>query len=144
MADGTYRKPVRDNWHDNREGDYGYSWSHENSSTQRAHDGLDIFPRFTGSLPTVYAPFAARVVDVNVDHYRRATDAPLLPPWDYGRDNIYGNYLWLYSTDPRSTGFFMFYCHLQDERLLRGWRIGSPRMRRSASAQPSTSAPPSA
>src|SRR5690349_9032712 len=37
LADGAYRKPLKANWHDNRDGDYGYVWSHENGSTQRAH-----------------------------------------------------------------------------------------------------------
>ena len=51
VAEGTYRKPFRDNWHDNREGP-GYDWSHQNGVDvyrviQRAHDGVDIFPRFS-------------------------------------------------------------------------------------------------
>jgi murein DD-endopeptidase MepM/ murein hydrolase activator NlpD len=118
VADGTYRKPFRDNWHDNREGP-GYDWSHQNSAVQRAHDGVDIFPRFAGALPTAYAPFAARVVEVNVDGYRRARDAGLARPWDYGQGDIYGNYLWLSGTEGASAGYFALYCHLQDESILR-------------------------
>ena len=119
LVEGTYRQPVADNWHDPRDGNYGYAWSHQNSPARRAHDGIDLFP-FSADWPLAYAPFAARVVDVNVDGYRRATDATLRPPWDYGGGNIYGNYLWLRCTEGDGTGFFAFYCHLQDEAVLRG------------------------
>ena len=112
-------QPVLDNWHHPRDGNYGYDWSHQNSPARRAHDGIDLFP-LSADLPLAYAPFAARVVDVNVDGYRRATDATLRPPWDYGRGNIYGNYLWLCCTEGDGRGFFAFYCHLHDEAVLRG------------------------
>ena len=121
LAGGTYRKPLRDNWHDNREGP-GYAWSHQNSATQRAHDGIDIFPRFTGTLPLAHAPCAARVVDINIDGPdapSRTTDSRLAPPWDYGQNNIYGNYLWLRGTTGASAGYYFFFCHLQDEQTLR-------------------------
>ena len=35
---GTYKTPVQDNWHVNREGQI-YTWNHRNGSSQRAHDG---------------------------------------------------------------------------------------------------------
>ena len=122
VLDGTYRKPLRDNWHDNRDG-VGYDWSHQKSITQRAHDGVDIFPRFSTALPTVYAPLAARVAAVYVGGvYTQNQDAAIAPPWPYpvgtGVDNIYGNYLWLYSTETASLGYFAFYCHLKDDDLL--------------------------
>lgn len=124
VAEGAYRKPVRDNWHANREG-AAYPWSHENSATQRAHDGVDIFPRFAGSTVAVYAPFASHVAAVNVDGYAKRADPNIALPWDYPPNatspgqNIYGNYLWLRSEEQESAGFFMFYCHLRDEGTLR-------------------------
>ena len=126
LAGGTYRKPLRDNWHDNREGP-AYDWSHQNSATQRAHDGIDIFPRFAGTLPLVHAPCAARVVQINIDGSRATdgtTDGTLAPPEDYpqGRDpqvNIYGNYLWLEGTTGASAGYYFFFCHLQADETLR-------------------------
>ena len=49
------------------------------------------------------------------------------PPWDYSNavDNVanlplYGNFVWIYSTDPSSTGYFIFFCHLQNEPILQG------------------------
>ncbi|HEY8597011.1 MAG TPA: M23 family metallopeptidase, partial [Thermomicrobiales bacterium] len=124
LADGAYHKSLRDGWHDNRVGDFAGSWSHQNSTTQRAHDGVDIFPQSAKALPTVYAPLAARVAAVCVGGvYTQNRDAVIAPPWSYpagtGADNIYGNYLWLYSTELGSLGYFAFYCHLQDDGLLR-------------------------
>jgi len=108
-----------DNWHDNRDGNYGYAWSHQNSPARRAHDGVDIFPFDRSALPPVYAPFAAQVVDVNVGG-QRVRDDSLAPNWDYGQGNIYGNYVWLRSTEAdASKGFLAFYCHLQDDPTLR-------------------------
>lgn len=88
VADGTYRKPLRDNWHDNRDGD-GYDWSHQNGVdanglVQRAHDGVDIFPRFANSLPEVYAPLVARVAAVNIagaGETGYTQNADIAPPW---------------------------------------------------------------
>jgi len=129
VLDGTYRKPLRDNWHDNRDG-VGYDWSHQNSITQRAHDGVDIFPRFATSLPQVFAPFSARVAAVHIvgEGYTANSDPLIALPWEgYSKyPNIYGSYIWLYSTDAGdsthagSGGFFVFYCHLQtDDPILR-------------------------
>jgi murein DD-endopeptidase MepM/ murein hydrolase activator NlpD len=46
-------------------------------------------------------------------------------PWDYSRaiDNVinlplYGNFVWLYSTDANSLGYFIFFCHLKNETTL--------------------------
>lgn len=121
VADGSYRKPFRDNWHDNREGP-GYDWSHQNGTAQRAHDGVDIFPRFASALPTAFAPLAGRLAAVCVGS-NYSENAAIKPPWPYpvgiGAGNIYGNYLWLYSMDNQSTGYFVLYCHLQDDQLLR-------------------------
>ena len=119
---GTYQTPVLDNWHQNRAGE-AYPWSHEQSATQRAHDGVDIFPRSARKLPTVYAPFAARVAAVNLAGpkaaYRVSSDVTILPPWDYSVSRVYGNFIWLCSTEAASAGYFMFYCHLQNESILR-------------------------
>ncbi|HEY8599610.1 MAG TPA: M23 family metallopeptidase, partial [Thermomicrobiales bacterium] len=72
-------------------------------------------------------PLAGRVAAVCVGGVY-AENAAIKPPWAYpagsGADNIYGNYLWLYSTDSRSRGYFVHYCHLQDDDLLRGMLAG--------------------
>ncbi len=125
----SYVNPVVDNWHDNRDGNYGYTWSHQNSPARRAHDGIDIFPQDSTKLPTVYAPFSARVAAVHIvgKGYTTNPDTSIAPPWNGYSEypNIYGNYSWLYSTDAGdgiragSLGFFVFYCHLQaDDPLL--------------------------
>ena len=57
LAYGTYRSPVQDNWHANREGQT-YAWNHRNGLSQRAHDGVDIYPSRRSKLPRVYAPLA--------------------------------------------------------------------------------------
>ena len=116
LPGGTYRWPVRDNWHDNREGD-AYDWSHANSLTQRAHDGVDIFPRLGQPLPAVYAPFGGKVAAVYSVRrgYVASTDSAIAPPHNYSGAPIYGNFVWLVSTDQRSSGYFVFYCHLQDD-----------------------------
>lgn len=128
----TYQSPVQNNWHASREGQL-YQWSHQDGTTLRAHDGVDVYPRSTGALPTVYAPLTARVAAVCVrsDNTLSATvdykvSASTPPPWDYSgaTDNVanlplYGNFVWLYSTDARSAGYFVFFCHLQNEPTLR-------------------------
>jgi murein DD-endopeptidase MepM/ murein hydrolase activator NlpD len=127
----TYQSPVQNNWHASREGQL-YEWSHQDSSTARAHDGVDVYPR-SSALPTVYAPLTAKIAAVctRSDNTLSATvnyqiSATTPPPWDYstGIDNVanlplYGNFVWLYSTDPRSAGYFVFFCHLQNEPTLR-------------------------
>ena len=127
----TYHTPVQNNWHASREGQI-YQWSHQDASTTRAHDGVDVFPRSTTALPTVYAPLTAKVAAVCLrsDNTLNATvtykvSASTPPPWNYSQavDNVanlplYGNFVWLYSTDSRSAGYFVFFCHLQNEAIL--------------------------
>ena len=124
---GTYRSPVRDNWHDNREG-AAYAWSHVNSATQRAHDGVDIFPRVGQPLPPVYAPFVGKVAavcwrtDNSADaQMTYAWDSATPPPHDYhlaidtvSGSPLYGNFIWLVD----GAGYFAFYCHLQNDTTL--------------------------
>ena len=128
---GTYKTPVQDNWHVNREGQV-YTWNHRNSTSQRAHDGVDIYPVRRRKLPLVYAPLEGKVAAVCVRSsntvnagvtYKVSGATP--PPWDYSRavDNVinlplYGNFVWLYSTDANSLGYFIFYCHLKNESTL--------------------------
>lgn len=129
----TYKTPVQNNWHASREGEI-YQWSHRDASTTRAHDGVDVYPRSARALPTVYAPLSAKVAAVCLRSnntlsgtitYKVSATTP--PPWDYSQaiDNVanlplYGNFVWLYSTDSRSAGYFVFFCHLQNESILRG------------------------
>ena len=131
LAAGTYQTPVANNWHQSREGQQ-YAWTHRDSKVQRAHDGVDVYPTSTSALPAVYAPFSAIVSAVcrRSDNtlsasvtYDVDSAAPL--PWDYSQavDNVaglplYGNFVWLQSTAPKSTGYFAFYCHLQDDAVL--------------------------
>lgn len=128
----TYKSPIQNNWHASREGQL-YEWSHQGSSTVRAHDGVDVYPRSSSVLPTVYAPLTAKIAAVctRSDNTLSATvnyqvSATTPPPWDYsnGVDNVanlplYGNFVWLYSTDSRSAGYFIFFCHLQNEPTLK-------------------------
>jgi murein DD-endopeptidase MepM/ murein hydrolase activator NlpD len=137
LARGTYRRPVFDTWHDARDGRL-YRWTHRNDDGRRAHDGVDLFPRRGAQLPIVYAPLVATVSAVC---YRPAnrTDAPLTyrvdasdpPPWDFSRaiDDVaglplYGNFAWLHSIEAASMGYWIFVCHLQNERALRSLRPG--------------------
>jgi murein DD-endopeptidase MepM/ murein hydrolase activator NlpD len=57
--------------------------------------------------------------------YTTGTQTPL-PPWNYSQaiDNVaklplYGNFVWLYSTDANSLGYFVFFCHLQNETTIK-------------------------
>ena len=116
----TYKVPVQDNWHVNREGQI-YAWNHRNTSSQRAHDGVDIYPSRRRKLPRVYAPLSGKVAAVCTRSsntvgatvtYEVSRATP--PPWDYSRaiDNVinlplYGNFVWLYSTDASSLGYFV-------------------------------------
>jgi len=133
LAYGTYKTPVQDNWHANREG-RTYAWNHQNGTSQRAHDGVDIYPSRRRKLPRVYAPLAGRVAAVCTRssntvgaavNYRVSGTTP--PPWDYSRaiDDVinlplYGNFVWLYSTVSGSAGYFVFLCHLKNEATLQG------------------------
>jgi hypothetical protein len=56
---GTYKTPVQDNWHVNREGQI-YTWNHRNGSSQRAHDGVDVYPSRRRKLPGSMPRFPAR------------------------------------------------------------------------------------
>ena len=136
---GTYKTPVQDYWHVNREGGI-YAWNHQNGSSQRAHDGVDVYPSRRSKLPRVYAPLTGKVAAVctrssnTVDAavtYRVSGATP--PPWDYSRavDNVinlplYGNFVWLYSTDANSFGYFVFFCHLKNETTLQALAPDQP------------------
>ena len=126
---GQYRA-FRDNWHERRFGPAS-RWSHRLSLTQRAHDGNDVYPASRSYMGVVYAPFRGIVSAVctyanGVPTYRVSRTTP--PPWNYsqvfdGRTPRYGNFIWLRSTAAdASNGYFMFYCHLQNESLLRSLR----------------------
>jgi murein DD-endopeptidase MepM/ murein hydrolase activator NlpD len=133
LAYGTYKTPVQDNWHANREG-RTYAWNHQNGPSQRAHDGVDIYPSRRRKLPRVYAPLAGRVAAVCTRssntvgatvNYRVSGTTP--PPWNYSTaiDDVinlplYGNFVWLYSTASGSAGYFTFFCHLKNEATLQG------------------------
>jgi murein DD-endopeptidase MepM/ murein hydrolase activator NlpD len=133
LAYGTYKTPVQDNWHANRER-RTYAWNHQNGTSQRAHDGVDIYPSRRRKLPRVYAPLAGRVAAVCTRssntvgatvNYRVSSTTP--PPWNYSRaiDDVinlplYGNFVWLYSTVSGSAGYFVFFCHLKNEATLQG------------------------
>jgi murein DD-endopeptidase MepM/ murein hydrolase activator NlpD len=136
---GTYKTPVQDNWHVNREGRI-YAWNHQNGASQRAHDGVDIYPSRRRKLPRVYAPLTGQVaavctrssnaVDATVT-YKVSSKMP--PPWDYSKavDNVinlplYGNFVWLYSTDASSFGYFIFFCHLKNETTIRSLAPDQP------------------
>ncbi|MGH4024350.1 MAG: hypothetical protein ACRDRV_07165 [Pseudonocardiaceae bacterium] len=130
LAEGTYGTAVGSSWHVGREGRV-YPWNHVNGAALRAHDGVDTHPA-PGVLPAVYAPLSGTVAAVclraaNTPQapiaYRVSTTTP--PPWDYSQavDEIanlplYGNFVWLYSTDDNSNGYFVFFCHLQNEPVL--------------------------
>jgi murein DD-endopeptidase MepM/ murein hydrolase activator NlpD len=131
LPNGTYKVPVQDNWHANRQGQ-SYTWNHRNSTSQRAHDGVDIFPSRPRKLPRVYAPITGTVAAVCTRSsntvnaavtYEVSDKTP--PPWDYSRaiDNIinrplYGNFVWIYSADAGSPGYFVFFCHLKNETTI--------------------------
>lgn len=132
LLEGTYRAPVADNWHVGRQG-RPYPWNHVNGPAARAHDGVDIYPA-PGVLPVVYAPLSGIVAavcrrpvntpDAAALTYRVSTRTP--PPWDFSQavDDVaglplYGNFVWIVSAEPGSRGYFVFFCHLQDEPGIR-------------------------
>jgi hypothetical protein len=132
LAADAYRAPVRDTWHRRRED--GIGAPHHRNAFARAHDGVDVFPRPERPPPVVYAPFRGTVGAV-CWRTANSADAPLTylcseatpPPWDFSRvvDRTvprYGNFVWLRSTDPTSHGYFVLFCHLQDEPVLRALR----------------------
>jgi murein DD-endopeptidase MepM/ murein hydrolase activator NlpD len=136
---GTYKTPVQDNWHANRQGQT-YTWNHRNTSSQRAHDGVDVYPSRRRKLPRIYAPLAGKVAAVCVRSsnsvnatvtYKVSSTTP--PPWNYSQaiDNIinlplYGNFVWLYSTDANSLGYFVFFCHLKNETTIQSLSPDQP------------------
>jgi hypothetical protein len=141
LVSGTYRTPVADNWHVAREGQI-YAWNHQNGSTQRAHDGVDVYPSKLRNLSRVYAPLTCTVAAVCVRSsnklnatvtYRASSTTP--PPWDYSRavDNVarlplYGNFVWLYCSDINNPGYgyFVFFCHLQKETTIQSLKLDQP------------------
>lgn len=130
LVEGTYGTTVASRWHAGREGRL-YPWNHANGAAVRAHDGVDTYPA-SGVRPAVYAPLRCTVAAVCVRAantpgapvaYRASAATP--PPWDVSQavDEIanlplYGNFVWLYSTDDTSTGYFVFFCHLQNEPVI--------------------------
>ena len=136
---GTYKSPVQDNWHANREGQT-YTWNHRNSTSQRAHDGIDVFPSRPRKLPRVYAPLTGTVAAVCTRSSNTVGAAvtykvsgKTLPPWDYSQaiDNVinrplYGNFVWIYSTDANSLGYFVFFCHLKNETTIQSLAPDQP------------------
>ena len=135
---GTFKAPVQDNWHVNRQGQI-YAWNHRNTSSQRAHDGVDVYPARRRKLPKVYAPLSGKVAAVctrssntaNATVTYKVGSTP--PPWDYSRaiDNVinlplYGNFVWLYSTDANSLGYFVFFCHLKNETTIQSLAPDQP------------------
>ena len=142
LRNGTYRAPVQDNWHANREGQT-YAWNHQNSTSQRAHDGVDVFPSRPRKLPQVYAPLEGKVAAVCTRSsntvnaavtYRVSSDGDTPPPpWDYSEAidteinrPLYGNFVWIYSADANSAGYFVFFCHLKNERTIQSLDPGDP------------------
>lgn len=130
LVEGTYGTTVASSWHAGREGRL-YPWNHANGATLRAHDGVDTYPA-PGALPEVYAPLSGTVAAVCL-RAANTPDAPVAyrvsnmtpPPWDFSQavDDIaalplYGNFVWLYSTDDNSNGYFIFFCHLQNEPVI--------------------------
>lgn len=136
---GTYRAPLRDNWHVSRQGN-SLPWSHLQGTGVRAHDGVDAYPIADQPLPTVYAPVqgtiaavclrSANTVDADLT-YRVSRVTP--PPWDYSGATdtvdllpLYGNFVWLLSTEPDSRGYFLFLCHLQNEPIIQALAADQP------------------
>ncbi len=131
FAQGTYQTPVSDTWHAAREGKT-YTWNHRDSPKHRAHDGVDVYPLSGPPFPTTYAavPGTIAAVCLRSDNtttgtvtYKVSGTTP--PPWNYSTaiDNVanlplYGNFVWIRSSDPRSVGYFLFYCHLQNEAIV--------------------------
>lgn len=131
LVEGTYDTPPASNWHVGRQG-RAYPWNHLNGATLRAHDGVDAYPT-PGVLPAVYAPLTGTVAAVCL-RSANTPDAAVAygvssatpPPWDFSQavDDVanlplYGNFVWLYSTESSSRGYFIFLCHLQNESVIR-------------------------
>lgn len=138
LIEGAYRSPVSNNWHTSREGRI-YPWNHADDATHRAHDGVDIYPT-AEAVPQVYAPLTGTVAAICLRSantpsaavaYQVSTTTP--PPWDYSQAidetadlPLYGNFIWLCSTDPGSRGYFVFFCHLQNETTIQALAPDQP------------------
>jgi murein DD-endopeptidase MepM/ murein hydrolase activator NlpD len=139
LADGAFETPLQNNWHGLREGKL-YPWNHRGSTALRAHDGVDVYPSANDHLPAVFAPLRGTVIAVcsRSDNtlqaqvtYRASAKTP--PPWDYhdafddvAQLPLYGNFVWLLSSDPASAGYFVFFCHLQRDATLQALRPDQP------------------
>lgn len=131
LADGSFATPVQHNWHAVREGAVS-PWNHRDSAALRALDGIEVYPQANDRLPTVYAPLAGTIAAVctrsdNTVHaqVRYQVSATTPPPWDYhdavddvAQLPLYGNFVWLRSSEPASAGYFVFCSFLQREATL--------------------------
>lgn len=117
---------ISNNWHASRIGKLMPA-NHRNGKNRRAHDGMDVFPKSTASLPLVYAPFAGQVLAVCVFEGMTSTyevSTLATPRQDYskvvdGRTPRHGNHVWIRSTEAASEGYQIEYSHLQDETTIR-------------------------
>jgi murein DD-endopeptidase MepM/ murein hydrolase activator NlpD len=139
LRSGSYRTPVTGNWHVGREG-ARYPWSHRDGANRRAHDGVDLYPSDPTALPLVYAPFHGTIAAIGLREdntldaatsYRVSTRTP--PPWDYTRaiDTVanlplYGNFVWLVSSEAASNGYYVLYAHLQHDDLIAHLQVDQP------------------
>jgi murein DD-endopeptidase MepM/ murein hydrolase activator NlpD len=138
LIEGTYANPVDSGWHAAREG-RTYTWNHSDGGGARAHDGVDTYPS-PGVLPAVYAPLAGTVAAVCVREantpdaaFAYAVSDSTPPPWNFSKavDDIanlplYGNFVWIRSTEPGSRGYFVLLCHLQNEPAIRSLAPDQP------------------
>lgn len=120
LASGT----LQDNWHASREGAL-YAWSHRYARTRRAHDGVDLIPA-SGASPEVYSPVAGTITAVCFRETNSLDETPAYsvdpnapPPWDYSlaadtviATPLYGNFIWIRSSEPDSARYYVFMCHL--------------------------------
>jgi murein DD-endopeptidase MepM/ murein hydrolase activator NlpD len=141
LAQGTYEIPVQntwidDNWHSARQGDL-YTWNHRAGTAARAHDGVDAYPLDATALPPVYAPVEGMVAAVCVrsantivSPFTYVTSQEVPPPWNFSEaiDSViqvplYGNFVWIYSTETASLGYYVFLTHLQNESTLQALAV---------------------
>jgi murein DD-endopeptidase MepM/ murein hydrolase activator NlpD len=136
ISEGDYDASFEGDWHAARQGRV-YPWNHRDREGRR-HDGIDIHPTSTSDLPVVGSPLTGHVVAVCVrltNHvrtlvrYRVSHSGP--PPWDYRRGvdevanlPLYGNFVWIRSSESDSSGLWTFLCHLQNEPIIRGLEAG--------------------
>jgi murein DD-endopeptidase MepM/ murein hydrolase activator NlpD len=134
---GTFSQPIQDNWHASREGAL-YAWSHRYAKTRRAHDGVDVIPT-AGTSPTVYSPVAGTIAAVCFRETNSLDETPVYsvdgngpPPWNYSlaADTVagtplYGNFVWIRSSDTASAGYHVFVCHLAADDATRSLVAGT-------------------